>query len=175
MRKHLCAWKSGMEESSPTRRSLSKELNCEHFQMKKAVTANVYIFKSIRCSDGALHIKYNKKTLTETIYTRIGFVPSHNNYCFLILWAPPKFVSLHQAIFKYTTLPLRFIPWLWAYASQFYLRPGLLARAAFLHALGNYSHVQRVSKASIPLIKIISLREKNVDCLEGKESNHTVK
>lgn len=77
--------------------------------MKKAVTVNFYIFKNIRCSDGALHIKYNKKTLTETIYTKIRFVPSHNIYVFLILWVHPKFVSLHQAIFKYTALPLHFI------------------------------------------------------------------
>lgn len=77
--------------------------------MKKAVTVNFYIFKNIRCSDGALHIKYNKKTLTETIYTKIRFVPSHNIYVFLILWVHPKFVSLHQAIFKYAALPPHFI------------------------------------------------------------------
>lgn len=99
--------------------------------MKKTIRVNFYIFRSIGCSDGALHIKYNQKTLTETICTKIRFVLSRNIYVFLILWVHPRFVSLSQAVLKYTALPLCFLFRIQAYRSQFYLLQRLLARDGF--------------------------------------------
>jgi hypothetical protein len=46
--------------------------------MKKTVMVNVYIFKNVWRSNGSLYIKYNKRALARTIYTKIWFVLSYN-------------------------------------------------------------------------------------------------
>lgn len=71
-----------------------KRVNCSSTQIKKTTIVHFYIFKNVWFSNDALYVKYNKRALTKTTYTKIWFILSHNIYGFLLLWVHPKFVNL---------------------------------------------------------------------------------
>ena len=72
----------------------SERFNCYSTQIKKITIVNFYIFKNVWFSNGALYVKYNKRALTKTTYTKTWFMLSHNIYGILLLWVHSQFVNL---------------------------------------------------------------------------------